>query len=144
MFAAPGERAPAAAQPVGARKEPKVWEIGPEVVPGPREWELRFVRDGFGCAARDRNEGNGAGAKPDEPLRGELRIGRDHDAARDAEVVRECARRGEPRLGRERSGADQPADLLLDLGRQPPGAIEAELQKWSCSREGKLALLAGP
>ena len=90
------------------------------------------MRDGFGCAARNGDEGRGAGAEPDKPLCGELRIGRDHDPAGDAEIGGERSSRGEPRPRLEHTGADQRADPFLDLGRKRPGTIEAQPEKWSC------------
>ena len=102
----------------------------------------RFVRDGFGCAARDRNEGSGAGPEPDEALRGELRIRTDDDAARDAEVGGERPGRGQPRPGGRVPGRISPRTCSSTWAERLR-TIEAERQNGPVEMR-KLALSTGP
>ena len=54
------------------------------------------------------------------PRGGELGVRADDDAARDAEVLRERARRGQVAPGRERAGADRAPQLVLELPAHGP------------------------
>ena len=68
-------------------------------------------------------------ADVEPPLRGELRVGVGHDAARDAEIVGQAARRGEPRAGVEAA--------IADRGAQPVGELLAERPARTRERHGE-------
>ena len=55
-------------------------------------------------------------------LGGELSVGVHDDAARDAQLARQVARRGHLRAGTEGTVADRYAELVLDLGDERLGA----------------------
>jgi hypothetical protein len=59
-------------------------------------------------------------------LRGELRVGVDGDAARDAELAGEVAGRGDARAGLEPAVADRGAELILDLPAERPRAVAVD------------------
>ena len=56
-------------------------------------------------------------------LGGELAVGVDDDAAGDAELARQIARRGHARAGLQRAVADRAAELVLDLRAERGGAV---------------------
>src|SRR5690606_31159884 len=86
----------------------------------------RAVRHGTG---RRRDAGAVAPPRHEEPLRGQLLVGGDDDAARDVEVAGQLAARRQPRPGRQAAGAHGRAQAAGDLGGQPPGGpVEGEMK----------------
>ena len=107
------ERAAERAQPLRARERARIRPAGTEVVPRRRGIRCAaVVRCGVCSDVRDRR--GGAAGAADPALGRELRVRREHGAARDAEVARQRPRRRETGAFGEAPVANRSAEGILD------------------------------
>ena len=66
----------------------------------------------------------------------ELLVGLDDDAARHAELRRQCPSRGQDRIARQSTEPDRPAQLLLELAVERLRVVAAQLDEELAGRTG--------
>ena len=114
-------------QPLAAGEGPVVGQVRPEIV-GPPAVDCRRARR-RGDAEPAGDDGGRVPPLPEIALGAELRVGRDDEAARDAELGRERPCRGQWRTGPERAAPDAVTERAFELQRERLPGVTVELDE---------------